>query len=472
VPYLNFGKSAPYRTAMTHRSPIPGLAAAALLLGAAAAACGSAQRAGPDSAPDPEVVVPRLFDPTSVYQDLGFLAHGSPLPFVAVVRFLATSSPDTAFAVVGLSLANDALSFRRIGQGFEAAYRVEIALSRDGQVVRRIASDELVRVGSRVETRRVDECVVFQQILRVPVGLFDVTISVRDEYSGTFSRAEQQLQVPDFDIRALSSLLTLYHGKVRANLDSVPRFVLNPRATVPYGLDTLRLYVESYGQTTGGILVFTALSERGEVVWSTRVAIDSSSGLNSTIVSVAPDLLPVGAINLVATREGTADSVTASALVSFSDRWAVVNLDEVLSLLRHFGHDTDVAALRDAPASERAALWRKFWRETDPNPTTHENEALEEYFQRLREANRRFLEAGDPGWLTDRGEVFIILGEPDEVFEQTPGFEAQRRIIRWRYVRERITIDFIDETGFGRFRLTPTSRSEFMQAARRVRSGS
>src|SRR2546422_1605729 len=48
-----------------------------------------------------------------------------------------------------------------------------------------------------------------------------------------------------------------------------------------------------------------------------------------------------------------------------------------------------------------------------------ENEALEAYFRRIQIANQRFRESGDPGWLTDRGEVFITLGDPDDVFDFT-----------------------------------------------------
>ena len=56
-----------------------------------------------------------------------------------------------------------------------------------------------------------------------------------------------------------------------------------------------------------------------------------------------------------------------------------------------------------------------FWRKRDPNLVTPENEFKEEHYRRLQHANE-FLgqETFRPGWKTDRGRFYIILGEPRE----------------------------------------------------------
>lgn len=53
-----------------------------------------------------------------------------------------------------------------------------------------------------------------------------------------------------------------------------------------------------------------------------------------------------------------------------------------------------------------------FWRHRDSSPETEKNEFREEHARRIAYANKRFLGAGKPGWKTDRGKVYIILGEP------------------------------------------------------------
>ena len=98
-----------------------------------------------------------------------------------------------------------------------------------------------------------------------------------------------------------------------------------------------------------------------------------------------------------------------------------------------------------------------------------QNEQLDEYFSRLATANAQIKDEGIPGWRTDRGEVFVILGSPDEATEQAPNVSS--RIIRWVYYRYRLTLFFIDESSFGRYRLMPKSRADFERVVARLRRG-
>ena len=142
------------------------------------------------------------------------------------------------------------------------------------------------------------------------------------------------------------------------------------------------------------------------------------------MVRLSPDSVSLGELKLVI-GSGPAER-SMSALVSFTQAWVVTNFDEMLDLLRYFGHDQKISAMRKAPESERARLWREFYAETDPNPVTPENEALNQYFSRVNAANQRFTDEGVPGWRTDRGEVYINLGAPDESVESTPGHREPR----------------------------------------------
>ena len=106
----------------------------------------------------------------------------------------------------------------------------------------------------------------------------------------------------------------------------------------------------------------------------------------------------------------------------------------------------------------------------DPDPSTPEHEGLRDYFVRIEQANLRYREEGGPGWLSDRGKVFISLGDPDQIYEQGQGDIAQRgRVQIWEYAQYRTQLVFIDQSGFGRYRLTTTSEMEFESLVRRVR---
>jgi len=65
---------------------------------------------------------------------------------------------------------------------------------------------------------------------------------------------------------------------------------------------------------------------------------------------------------------------------------------------------------------ERDIFINAFWKARDPNLVTPENEFKDEHYERLAYANK-FLGRGvpSPGWRTDQGRMYIILGEPQQV---------------------------------------------------------
>ena len=62
---------------------------------------------------------------------------------------------------------------------------------------------------------------------------------------------------------------------------------------------------------------------------------------------------------------------------------------------------------------ERSRFIDAFWRKRDPNLATPANEFRTEHYERLAYANE-FLgrESFTPGWRTDQGKYYIILGKP------------------------------------------------------------
>ena len=85
-----------------------------------------------------------------------------------------------------------------------------------------------------------------------------------------------------------------------------------------------------------------------------------------------------------------------------------------------------------ATDDERLAFVRQFWSRRDPTPETPENEARELLWRRVMEANRLFTDTTKPGWKTDRGQTFILLGPPDER-EVDPLPKYGRGEVRWTY---------------------------------------
>ena len=427
-------------------------------------ACGNWKRVGTQTGPAPSETLTRIFNSTQFYQKLGRLAAAEPLPFVGTVAF-AAGPADSVIAIIGLSLENRALAFQREGNVFAARYRVTLSLQRQGAPSVDLSREESVRVAAFQETLRSDESILFQQVLRIVPGDYKVNVSVRDVGSTSESRATGDYTAPHFGKASYTAPVLAYQATGRGSLSDPLSLVLNPRGAVGYGSDTLLAFIEGYNFGGPTTVPFQVFDEQEHSIYSDSLRFRGGRPVESQVVRLSPDSVSLGELKLVV--GSGAQEKSTSALVSFTQAWVVTNFDEMLDLLRYFGQDSKINAMRKAPESERARLWREFYAETDPNTVTPENEALNQYFSRVNQANQQFTDEGVPGWRTDRGEVLINIGSPDESIESTPG--AGNRIVRWTYLDLRLVLFFQDETGFGRLRLATGSRAEYERVLARIR---
>jgi GWxTD domain-containing protein len=113
---------------------------------------------------------------------------------------------------------------------------------------------------------------------------------------------------------------------------------------------------------------------------------------------------------------------------------------------------------------ERDAFIEQFWLRRDPTPDTLENEFKEDHYRRIAYANEHFA-AGKPGWKTDRGEMYIKFGPPDQIdshpsggmyerpMEEGGGSTSTYPFETWRYryleglsgsQKQEVEIEFVD----------------------------
>jgi len=125
--------------------------------------------------------------------------------------------------------------------------------------------------------------------------------------------------------------------------------------------------------------------------------------------------------------------------------------------------------LANAIPLERSHRWREFWNDTDPDPATPGDEALYQYLNDVAAANSMFAEARKPGWLTERGRVYLTLGQPDEIREiRDDPTAGGQRLIRWQYSEDNFILYLVTDGGLG-YQLTPTSRVEYAESLERKR---
>lgn len=125
---------------------------------------------------------------------------------------------------------------------------------------------------------------------------------------------------------------------------------------------------------------------------------------------------------------------------------------------------------------ERENFIELFWGRRDPNPDTEENEYRDEYYERIAYSNEHYT-SGKPGWMTDRGRIYIAWGKPDSVESHPSGGSYDRpsyegggstttypfEIWFYRYlegVGSGIEIEFVDPTGTGEYRVATNANEK------------
>jgi len=105
----------------------------------------------------------------------------------------------------------------------------------------------------------------------------------------------------------------------------------------------------------------------------------------------------------------------------------------------------------ELPESEREAFIGEFWKRRDPDPETPDNPFKAEYESRVARASQLFGGEGRPGYLTDRGRIYLLFGPPMERLTYPMDASGHCREI-WYYGA--FPVIFIDEHCEGQFILT------------------
>ncbi len=410
------------------------------------------------------------FDASRLYTQMGFLSAGSPLPFVGAVSYLATTSQDSTDVTVALSLANASLSFARDDDRFVAGYTVSLTLRQGGSVARDISAHEVVRVASYKETTRLDESVVFQQGVVLAPGQYALAVSVRDDATARSATQEMLITVPRIGSPGtLSTPVPYLQVAPRRTRAMVADLVVNPRATAVFGRDTvIGLYVEGYGDGERMPLSVEARNDAGRLLWRDTLSLPRRGDLFGGVAFVPVPKVGIGVSVISIWPTGRSDTTRAPVFITFGEGLPVAKFEDMLSYLRWFASPYRLKALRDAEPVDRPNAWTAFVKATDSSPLTPANEDLVDYFARLMEVTARYREEGTPGWMTDRGKVFLGLGEPSQVYEQgLAGMGTRGRSQVWEYRGLNIQLVFYDQTGFDRWRLTNSSEMEFQTAWQR-----
>jgi GWxTD domain-containing protein len=125
---------------------------------------------------------------------------------------------------------------------------------------------------------------------------------------------------------------------------------------------------------------------------------------------------------------------------------------DFFSKVRYIMTEKEKRIFLELPLDEMDAWIKEFWQRRDPTPDTEENEFKMEYFDRIEQATELFKTEPKPGWMTDRGRIYILFGPPMDRITYPMGGDpySQCREV-WYYGN--FPVVFVDEMCTGQFKL-------------------
>ena len=365
-----------------------------------------------------------------------------------------------------------------------AAYRVTIAV-RDSAGLALLEQSWSQTVPARVLSMARGSTVE-HFMFAVKPGRYAVDVSVTDSASGRVTRRSHTVTGFAGSPGASDLLLASDIRQAAGPADTAPRAGEIRKGSLFLGASSrpvltpqqaqLGYYAEVYlaAAETVTVAMRVARADGGEViaVAPQQLAFGAGGGVTRGLVPLAG--LPAGDYQLELTVRGPsgqqvraapfgmAGFETEAALAAVAptgprdsfDGRSEAQLDTLYAPLLYVMTEAEQGVYPTLSVEAKRNYMRQFWARRDPTPGTPRNEAQEDYYRRIADANQRFREGGTatiPGWRTDRGRIFLKYGQPDEVLSRPQAGRANPYEV-WKYTRGRaLKYVFLDQTRFGNY---------------------
>ncbi len=294
-------------------------------------------------------------------------------------------------------------------------------------------------------------------------GKYELILQVKDLESKKIDAFKHSIIVRDFenDTLALSDVMFVS----RMTIDGTRRNIVpNLSGMISKEQTSFYLFFEIYNHTQCDSvqLICKFMNTKHEIV-AQRTKNEKLTGKQTQIIwqidtlAVDPDkyLLLVEAKGKSKADSGKSffASVSRICIIRMKDMpLTITNIDKAVDQLRYIAKGDEIDYIKEAATpDEKQKRFLEFWSKHNPNPKAPHNQLMEEYYSRVEYANKNYKNFIE-GWKTDRGIILIQFGPPQNI-ERHP-FESDYKPYEiWYYYEQNREFIFVDETGFGDYRL-------------------
>jgi len=380
-----------------------------------------------------------------------------PLKFSHQFLILPTTSPDTNRVFLFIKLSNPALQFIKEDTLFKAQYELSIAVQNENQ---NILDSKIVRrqlaAASFNETRNPEKITREFFDLTLPPGEYELIMELYDLEIKKPFRTQQKLTVSNFHKLPIAStdiffLKKITHKKLKDIKPLMPPVRLMQDTSFYARIDLFSVQEQK-------VMIYASIINNQEK----RVFQDTLDihlkGRRQPVFFRLSHQLPFGEYTLNLHLISGEYEKTLEA--KYYIRWhghpeTLSGMNMVIGPLNYIMNHHSWDELNSADDEEQKQIIETFWKQRDPTPNTITNELEEEFFRRVAFSNQHFsvYKGSLPGWLTDRGRIYILYGPPSDVDVPPTRPEAKERYEIWIYQNGQRRFVFFDKYHDGDYQL-------------------
>lgn len=353
------------------------------------------------------------------------------------------------------------LLFKESGNIFKAEYQVDLVVKNKGKDIIDRSWKRTVTLPDYTTSRSSEQMERWNYSEILPAGEYEIEMTVTDSYSGQSTHGRDKLILRDYGRTGI------YAGDI-AYLDDLQKtpegeFVLQPNMKSNIGKDKKAFYAftEILNRTKGD-----SLTVNYTVVNDLKESDSLKSGtihlaVHNAVVPFTLNLSDMGlAIGRYVLHLNISDGTQGEhAARPFTVEWAgiPVYIKDIPLAIKEMGYiasSREEKYLGGLTGNEQMLAFKAYWDSLDTEKSTDHNEAMIEYFSRVDYALQHFntYDKWKDGWKTDRGEVFILYGPPDQMYRY-PNTSDSNPYEVWEYYNPERYYLFVDRTGMGDYQL-------------------
>lgn len=330
---------------------------------------------------------------------------------------------------------------------------------KDGNIIYNNVSKEEVNTKETGQEYLSQNSQILTRNLFLPPGEYLVAVSVYELGTKKRSEKEREIKVEDFSTPPLSISDVMIVSRLSSNEG---KKIITPDVQRNVGIvDTFYLFYYVYKNNDDAKVDVNCriLDNDKKEVYSKSETIDFTTGVafqNQLFMAVPTADLGYGKYTIeISAASSNYKAETASYFENVSPDFPMPlkDIDQLIEQLQYIAKDDELDHMRDGKTdAEKQKRFLAFWKKKDPSPGTKRNEVMQEYYSRIMIANKLFSTTYSQGWKSDMGMVYVIFGEPSNIERHPYDMDAKPYEI-WDYYDDNKQFVFVDNTGFGDYRL-------------------